>query len=133
MTALKAETLFAREVISSLFIMNEQLKNFGRNVKAQMRHQELSTAALAKRADITPKTLSNLFNGRHAPQLDVLARIADALKVELWQLWLPEFPIDLKHDETFPRLVETAAKLTPEGLKAVARVADNELRAGRRS
>lgn len=113
--------------------MNEQLKNFGRNVKAQMRHQRLSTAQLAKLADVTPKTLSNLFNGRHAPQLDVLAKIADALGVELWHLWLPEFPIDLKHDDTFPRLVETASQLSPEALKAVARVADLELRAGKRS
>lgn len=113
--------------------MNEQLKNFGANVRMQMTHQELSTAALAKRAGISPKTLNNLLNGRHAPQYDVLAAIADALKLELWQLWLPDFPIDLKHDDTFPRLVETAAKLTPEALKAVARVANNELRAGRRS
>lgn len=113
--------------------MNEQLKNFGRNVKMQMTHQELSTAELAKRAGISPKTLNNLLNGRHAPQLDVLAKIADALEIELWQLWLPEFPIDLKHDDTFPRLVQTASQLSPEALKAVARVADLEFQAGRRS
>lgn len=133
MNAPKAETLFRGEVISSLFIMNEQLKNFGHNVEMQMTHQELSTAALAKRAGISPKTLNNLLNGRHAPQLDVLTKIADALKVELWQLWLPEFPADVAHDATFPRLIETASKLTPTALKAVARMADLELEAGRRS
>jgi transcriptional regulator with XRE-family HTH domain len=129
----QAETLFRSEVISSLFIMNEQLKNFGRNVQLQMAHQELTTAALAKRAGISPKTLNNLLNGRHAPQLDVLTKIADALEVDLWQLWLPEFPVDASHDDTFPRLIETASKLTPTALKAIARMADLELQAGRRS
>lgn len=114
-------------------MMNEQLKSFRRNVENQMTHQELSTAALAKRAGISTKTLNNVLNGRHAHQADVLGKIADALQVQLWQLWLPEFPIDVNHDDTFPRLVETAAKLTPEALKAVARVADLELQAGRRS
>lgn len=113
--------------------MNEQLKNFGRNVKAQLTHQGVSGAELAKKAGIAPKTLNNLLNGRHAPQFDVLDKIAKALKVDLWQLWLPEFPADAAHDETFPRLIETAAKLPPTALKAVARMADLELQAVRRN
>ena len=114
-------------------VKNEQLKNFGRNVNAQLTHQGLARSDLAKKAGISPKTLYNLLNGRHAPQLDVLTKIADALEVELWQLWLPEFPADMAHDDTFPRLIETASKLTPAALKAVARMADLELEAGRRN
>lgn len=113
--------------------MDQQLKHFARNVIMQMTHQDLAPAALAKRADISPKTLNNLLNGRHAPQLDVLSKIATALKVDLWQLWLPDLPADIAHDETFPRLVETAARLPPDALKAVARLADLELLAGKRS
>ena len=113
--------------------MDEQLKNFAKNVRAQMEHKDLSTAALAKRAGIAPKTLNNLLNGRHAPQMDVLSKIAKGLKVELWHLWLPDFPPDVAHDATFPHLISTASKLTPEALKAIARLADLELQAGRRS
>jgi transcriptional regulator with XRE-family HTH domain len=113
--------------------MDEQLKNFARNVLAHMKHQELSTAALAKRASIAPKTLNNVLKGRHAPQLDILTKIAKGLKVELWQLWLPEFPADMAHDDTFPHLISTASKLKPDALKAIARMADLELQAGRRS
>jgi transcriptional regulator with XRE-family HTH domain len=89
--------------------VDKQLMNFGRNVLAQMAHQKLSAAMLAKRAGIAPKTLNNLLRARHAPQLDVLAKIAEALGVELWQLWLPVFPDDTVPDETFPRIVETVA------------------------
>jgi lambda repressor-like predicted transcriptional regulator len=113
--------------------MDEQLKNFARNVLAQMEHQALSTAALAKRASIATKTLNNVLKGRHAPQLDILTKIAKGLKVELWQLWLPEFPADMAHDDTFPHLISTASKLKPDALKAIARMADLELQAGRRS
>jgi transcriptional regulator with XRE-family HTH domain len=126
-------THFREEVISSLFVMDEQLKDFARNVIAQMTHQKLSTAQLAKKAVIATKTLNNLLKGRHAPQADVLAKIADALNVALWQLWLPEFPADMAHDATFPHLIRTASKLTPAALKNVSHVADLELQAGRRS
>lgn len=133
MNAGQTATLFRREVISSLFAMDEQLKNFARNVVSQMTHQKLTTAQLSKKAGVAPKTLNNLLNGRHAPQLDVLAKIADALTVDLWQLWLPEFPADMAHDATFPLLIKTASQLTPDALKAVARMADLELKAGPRS
>jgi transcriptional regulator with XRE-family HTH domain len=131
--ALKSETLFRQEVITSLFAMDEQLKFFGRNVLAQMNHRGLTTAALAKKAGIAPKTLNNLLIGRHAPQSDVLVKIAKALKVEFWQLWLPDFPVDMAHDETFPKLIQTASKLSPDALKSIARMATLELEAAENS
>lgn len=133
MLAVETATLFRKKVISSLFAMDEQLKHFSRNVVAQMTRQKLTTAQLSKKADVAPKTLNNLLNGRHAPQLDVLAKIADALEVDLWQLWLPELTVDMAHDANFPLLIRTAAQLTPTALKAVARMADLELEAGRRN
>lgn len=132
-SGLQSETLFRREVIPSLFVMDEQLKDFGRNVRAQITHQKLTTAALARKAAIAPKTLNNLLKGRHAPQADVLVKIAKALKVEFWQLWLPEFPPDMAHDQTFPILISTAAKLKPKALQSVARIAALELEAGQDS
>jgi len=133
MLAAEAATLSRRQVISSLFVMDEQLKNFARNVQAHLEYGEITAPVLAKRAGISAKTLNNILNGRHAPQLDVLAKIAKGLKCELWQLWLPEFPADMAHDTTFPHLIRTASKLTPDALKAVSRMADLELQAGRRS
>lgn len=131
--AVQTETLFRREVIPSLSVMDENIKNFGHNVRSQMKRQRISTAALAKKAGVAAKTLNNLLNGRHAPQADVLAKIAKGLKVEFWQLWLPEFPADMAHDQTFPILIQTAAKLSPDALKSVARMATLELEAGHRS
>lgn len=127
--AMQSETLFREEVIPSLCVMDEQLKNFSQNVKAQMKRQRLATAALAKRAGVAPKTLNNVLNGRHAPQLDVLVKIAKGLKVELWQLWLPEFPADMAHDALFPKLVLMASKLSPDALKSIARMTTLELEA----
>lgn len=113
--------------------MDEQLKTFAFNVQRHMTRLKLASAVLASRSKISPKTLNNLLNGRHAPQLDVLSKIADALKVPLWLLWLPDIPFDAPYDEAFPQLVETAAKLSPDALKAVKRVADLEYRASKPS
>jgi hypothetical protein len=61
--------------------------------------------------------------------VDVLAKIAQALDLELWQMWLPLLPPDAAHDETFPRLVTTAAKLSPEAAARVAHIIALELQA----
>lgn len=129
----QTETLFRGEVIPSQSVMDENLKHFGRNVRAHMARQKLTTATLSKRAGVAAKTLNNVLNGRHAPQQDVLAKIAKGLKVEFWQLWLPEFPADMALDQTFPILIQTAARLSPDALKSVTRMATLELEAGENS
>jgi transcriptional regulator with XRE-family HTH domain len=98
--------------------MDQRLKDFARNVKAQLAHRKWSEPDLAKAAHLAPKTVNNILKGRHAPQLDKLAAIADALKVPLWQLWIPELDPGIGHDETFPRLVEAAARLSPAQRRA---------------
>jgi hypothetical protein len=44
-------------------------------------------------------------------------------------MWLPLLPPDAAHDETFPRLVTTAAKLSPEAAARVAHIIALELQA----
>lgn len=94
-----------------------------------MGQRELTAPGLAKLAHVAPKTLNNILNARHAPQLDVMVKIADALRVPLWELHLPELPLDAGHDDTLPRLVSAATKLSPDALRQVTRIAELELRA----
>lgn len=129
MSSLYAGTLSRREVIPFLSVIDEQLKIFAYNVNRHMALQKTGTAFLAAKAKISPKTLNNLLKGRHAPQLDILSKIADALKVPLWLLWMPGHEYDGPHDDAFCRLVETAARLNSDALRSVARVADLELKA----
>lgn len=112
--------------------MTGRLDNFASNVREQIRERNWTPPELARRAGISPKTVNNIIEGRHHPQLDVLAKIAEALNLELWQMWLPHLPQDAAHDETFPRLVTTAAKLSHEAAARVAHIIDLELKAAQK-
>jgi transcriptional regulator with XRE-family HTH domain len=109
--------------------MTQRLDNFAMNMKEQLRERGWTAPELARRAGVSPKSVNNVLNGRHAQQADVLNKIAAALGLELWQMWLPQLPKDAVHDETFPHLVTTAAKLSPEAIGRVAHIVDLELKA----
>lgn len=109
--------------------MDERLNLFSKNVISLMKQRKLTAPALAKHAGLSTKTLNNILHGRHEAQTDTLQAIADGLAVPLWQLWLPYMPTDMADDDTFPRLVTIAAKLSPEAAKRVARIAELELSA----
>jgi transcriptional regulator with XRE-family HTH domain len=111
--------------------MTQRLDNFATNVAAQLRERRWTAPELARRAGLSPKTVNNVLNGRHAAQVDVLTKIADALGLELWQMWLPQLPKDASHDETFPRLVTSAAKLSPEVCARVVHIVELELKAAK--
>lgn len=106
-----------------------RLDNFASNVKAQLLERGWTAPELARRAGLAPKTVNNVVNGRHAAQVDVLAKIAGALDLELWQMWLPQLPRDASHDETFPRLVMNVVGLTPEAMARISHIVDLELKA----
>lgn len=108
--------------------MPGRLDNFASNVRAQLSARGWSPPELARRAGIGTKTLNNLLERRHHPQLNILQKVADALELQLWQMWLPQLPADAHHDETFPRLVTNAAKLSAEARGRVAHIVDMELR-----
>ena len=99
---------------------------FVANVKAQLESRAWSAPELARRARISPKTLNNLLNGRHATQLDVLQKIADAFGLELWLMFLPQLPAP-HNKRAFGHLVLEAAKLATEPLERVADFVDFEL------
>lgn len=126
---LEVETHSRPQVIVSLVAMTERPNAFARNVDSILSERRMSASELAEKAGLSVKTLNNVLNGRHAAQADTLEAIAGALGSPLWMFWLPEMPADLRGDETFPRLVETAAQLSPEARKQVARIADLELAA----
>lgn len=109
--------------------MGERLDNFAVNVREQLKERGWTAPELARRAGVQPKTINNILNGRHATQSDVLHKIAKALDLELWQMWLPKLPKDAQHDETFPRLVTRAAQLDQDAMGRVAHIVDLELKA----
>lgn len=60
----------------------------GRSLKALRRERSLSQEALAAAAEVHQTYLSDLENGKRNPSIDILARLADALNVDVTELFL---------------------------------------------
>ena len=89
-------------------------KQMGLRLKEIRKRKGLSQEALAERADTSPNYLSRMERGTENPTLDMLIKIADALEVELWELF------DYQH--------KTNAKELREILKGIAiEVKDEEI------
>jgi transcriptional regulator with XRE-family HTH domain len=75
------------------------------NLAALMARDGLSQHALARRAGVDQKTISNVLNCVKALQLDKLEQIARAFRLAPWQLLIPELPIDLIDRAKLDRLI----------------------------
>jgi transcriptional regulator with XRE-family HTH domain len=93
--------------------------------------RELSTAQVAQKSSVAPKTINNILAGRHASQIDILVKIANAIGVEFWTLWLPDPPADAKNDRLLQSLVELGSQLSGDALGRITRMAELELNAER--
>ena len=65
---------------------DELAKKLGSNIKKYRKILNLTQFELSIQADIAEDYLQSLEVGRRKPSLDVIAKIADALKVELYEL-----------------------------------------------
>ena len=62
------------------------MKNLGANIRKHRKELKLTQFELSIQADVTEDYIQFLETGKRKPSLDVLARIADALKVEPYEL-----------------------------------------------
>jgi transcriptional regulator with XRE-family HTH domain len=95
----------------------------GARIKSLRKSRGLSQERLAEKSDITPKYLSRLEVGQQSPSIETLARLAEALGVELWEL------CDFGHEGTVKELQETLRKLIHESDERKLRLAVKVFRA----
>lgn len=58
-------------------------------IKELLREKNITQGELAKRMGITNGAVSQILNDKYAPKLDTLQRIADALEVDIAELFAP--------------------------------------------
>ncbi len=62
-------------------------KLIGMRLKELRKSKHLSQEQLAEKADINSKYLSRMERGTENPTLDMLMKLADALEVEMWEMF----------------------------------------------
>lgn len=63
-------------------VTQQQRDEIAARVRAEMERQGFTSSRLARKANLSEKTISRVINGRKDPRYDTLERIANALGVE---------------------------------------------------
>jgi transcriptional regulator with XRE-family HTH domain len=89
--------------------MKDLGKKLGTRIKKIRKSRGLSQERLAEKVDISPRYLSRLEVGQQLPSIETLAGLAEALEVQLWELF------NFEHGGTVKELREAMRRLIQEG------------------
>ena len=112
------------------FLMNEEAKNFARNLKLVMEYHGDSQKKLEKRSGVSQKTISNMLNPGDdtSPGFDKVALVAAAYKIKTWQFLLPNAPLDILINKSVEKLVESFLQIDKLSQETVLQVTENSAR-----
>ena len=110
--------------------MNDEAKNFARNLKLLMDYYCDTQQTLEKRSSVSQKTISNMLNpGDHrSPNLSNVALVAAAYRLQTWHMLLLNANIDILTDGLVEKLVDNYVHIDKESKDTVLRVAENSAR-----
>ncbi len=96
---------------------------FGGRIKSLREAKGWTQEKLAEKMDISSNYLSSMERGKENPTFDMLIKFADALKVEMWEMF------DFGHEVGLKELRESLNKLSKEADEDKLRTAVKLLRA----
>lgn len=102
------------------------------NVRRLKQHRGWGLVELARRAGVSKSALGYLINykdrnDRH-PTMETVEGVARAFDLELWQLMVPDLPLDMLESHTFARMIENYRDAPPSGRAMVERIAESEVK-----
>lgn len=86
--------------------MRDLHKRLGGRIRQVRKARGVTQEALAERIDMSPQYLSRIEGGHQSPSVDTLAKLAESLEVEVWELF------DFGQPETVKDLREAVRKVT---------------------
>jgi transcriptional regulator with XRE-family HTH domain len=102
--------------------MNEK-KLIGLRIKALRKSKKFSQEKLAEKAETSPNYLSRMERGTENPTLDMLIKLANALEVEMWEMF------DFGHIQSHKELKEAIQRIARSADETTLRLAMKVLRA----
>ncbi len=95
----------------------------GKRIQELRKKQRLSQDQVAEKADISSNYLSRIECGKENPTLDMLIKLADALAVEIWEMF------DFGHVENQKELKEAILRFSKTSDEPTLRLAFKVIRA----
>ena len=107
---------------------NRKSANFilAENLKYLTEREGITGRALAKKCDIADKTVGNIINARNSPTIETVDKIAAFFGLELWQLTLPDLPLQLEGIKSLDALAHLYSEANNEGRRHILMVAERE-------
>jgi transcriptional regulator with XRE-family HTH domain len=93
-------------------------EELGQKIAVQRRAVGLTQARLAEKIDVQPETISRVETGKRTASLDLLERIADALDLELHELFRAEEK-ENPRSRAIEKLLWFAQRLSPAEIELV--------------
>ena len=88
-------------------MVEQELKTaLGKNIKFLRFRRQFSQAYLAEKANISITFLSNVERGNNFPKAKTLCNLAEALNVQVWELFKGEGITDIQEKDIANRLYE---------------------------
>jgi len=106
--------------------LNEESKNFARNLRILMEHHKDTQTSLAKRSSVSQKSISNMLNlgDDTSPKLANVALVAKAYNLQTWHVLLPDVPVDILLNSSIEKIVANYTHADKETREAWADVAE---------
>lgn len=115
-------------------MQNEATRALADNVRRLMdsRDPVWKLTDLARHSGVSKSALSYLLNYRDSsdrhPTTETVEGIATAFGLPVWQLMMPNLPIELLQSHRMARLIENYRDAPPEGRAQVERIAESEVK-----
>jgi len=100
----------------------------GRKIREIRKRQGLSQEMLAERAGISSQYVSNIERGKENPTLDLLLKLADALKSSLGEMCDFETVDEMDHRKIRSSIAEILRTANPDRLRTAIKVLQAILR-----
>lgn len=112
--------------------MNEEAKNFARNLSILMEYHGDDQPTLSKRSGVSQKTISNMLNpgDDRAPNLKNIALIAKAYGLQTWHILYPDAPADILINSSLEKFIDNFVHIDKPAREAWAQVAETSIKYG---
>jgi len=112
------------------FSMNEEAKNFARNLRLLMEYYGHNQKTIGKKSGLSQKTISNMLNPGEdrAPNLENVAKIAKAYKLQTWHLLIPNAGIELLTNISIEKIIDNFMHSDEQSRDTVLQVSENAAR-----
>ncbi len=106
--------------------MNEEAKNFSKNLRLLMENNQDTQTTLARKSTLSQRTIGNMLNpgDDFSSALANIALVAKAYKIEMWRLLYPDSTLDILINPTIESFFKSYVKADSEIRDAWNRIID---------